>query len=1390
MRDSRKARTQQKALRKPFLIFAAIVSLLCLSVILFIQSRSFTSIFKKVAKKYVPSDLGIDGDFSSLSVKLFPPGISIVEPKVTLREKNVLGLPGGSHVEADRIDLGFRPFQMLSGNIQVHRITIVHGNVDLKFDRLESRQKKKSNFSWDELFKIRAEALSLEDTKVHLSFQDPKLSAQFVARHVDLTQVSASRGSFRRETLRGYEIEIDLKDLQAELPPDWQVKVPTSLDSVRMIAGLNPERLEVRSLLLARQGVELNAQGQIKGDFLHPKGLLVDSTLQVRGDLAEMLKYADQAPKPRKAADDRSANSPSGQVSFNGHLKGDLRKPGETLHFEGALGAASLKYGNFETDHLEAEGTWTSAPGGGEFSVARASVDSALKERSGGNQPGSGGKVQIGSFKYRLGSTQPVNVKVELNRAHLHWLGAAVLDSLYAVDSRLSGPADLVIVPDRKNWSINAQVDFKAENFQLDNQRLGKTIPMTRILKIPEFRAHGGFIVDSKNFRANGLFANLKETQLEVTGKVDYKTGFDLTGKGPVNLHEISEIAETVIDGRGSVIVHVRGPASGVAIDFDADLEGAEYLRLKFGQFKGRITWDDSTHQILFTRIQARKNETAYGVNGAILLTSPSKINLDADIPQGDIQDFLQIFQELTKNLSWLPRTLNGDMVGKVKISGGLSLDQLSVLAQVQGKNWDYLGEKFKAVNLSGGYEKGKYLVNSFTALKRTGLLSGRISYDEKAILDWDLKSENFSLSDLDHIARLDVPIRGQIQINSKGRGPDGGIESVSTFGLTDLVVRGNTSPSSELSIRSQGGVAEVRGSGLGGQATLQASYNFKVGGNSSIHSQFRHFDFSPMLLLINSKLIQDPALAGFVSGTCTLDFKTGNIEEGSGQAQLTEYQLAKTGTRFSLVNPVQFKIDHGTFDLHDLSVQGAFGQANLSLKGRRGRLDGKVDGDLDISIIEFFTSVVTQSLGAAHLDFTIQGNLKEPELEGVATLSGAVVRIPAVESAFENVMGEVSLKSNVITVKGLEADLASGRVQAGGRVELFTDRYPLIALSGTVSGSKLKVYPFQVAKVRGKINLHGGEIPYLVDGNLTVDSAISREKVFSPGQGPALKTASYTPPPSAAHSSDYPLFKLNLNVSAPGNILVQNELFDAELKGELAIVNTIEAPRILGSAQVVQGKLTFKDRVFQIQSANVEFDNPTVINPKFNLSATTEVNNRKIQLYVIGRLANSDFKINLTSNPVMPEPEILSLLALGFSADDKRLRASDRSAYEQGEAASLLLHSMDFNRDVKNKTGFQIELDEVVNEQAVSSAFRPSTTTEGASAPKIVIKRQIGQRVDLSVGSTVGVGSNTQKQIAAEVRVTPAFSVLGVWEDFETVDTKDARRSYGVDLKVQKRFK
>jgi autotransporter translocation and assembly factor TamB len=1376
--------------RHPFLIFLAVVGALIASVVIFIQSERFARVVKRAMARYVPSDLGVQADFAGLGVRLFPPGISVREPVVTVNVGNRLGLPENSRLKAERIDLIFLPFQMLTGEIRIHRVVVVNGDVSANFDRRFLSRKKPAQrpvtlaVRWEDLVQVQAESIELQDTHLDVSFADPEASADLMAHLLTLSQWSGRGGI-------GFEIAADLTAVNLGLPPSLRLKLPGKLDSLTLNGRANANGVQVSALGARMAGIELNASGTVKGNLMSPQAQLpADFQLGVQADLMQAATLLGQLGQGKL----KTSTLPSGKAALQARVQGSLERLLETARAQLTIAVEKPRYGSWEADQLEAEGSWAASREGGEVTLAKARITAAARARSGSTQSGRGGSIEIGQFKMNLGAAEPVAVPLKLKDAHIHWLTGPEAPKVHGLDFRVSGEVDALLTPPthEHGWDLLSKLKLSVAHLRLDNQKLGQPRPMKAILDVkPDVRIEGAVRVDSSGVHVQpGTFLALPRTRFALGGKIDFEKGLDLTAEGGGDLADVGQIAENDIRGKAELLTHVHGPGSAVVIDFEGQIKDAYYLRLRLGDLqRGRITWDDDPSLLIFRGVEVRKGSTEYRVDGQMDLGKVERADLKVQIPSGQVQEFGDIFEELTSDLWWYPRQLSGPMHGRLTVGGGIDLSRLEVAADIAGSNWDYLGEKIASANLTGGYDRGRYHISSLRAVKRTGSLVGRISFDADRRFDWDFRTEGMTAADIDHVARLDVPVRARFGLVSRGKGREGAIESSTSAAIGDVSVRGAPLPSSELTIRSQAGVLVAKGYALGGQATLDASYDFKPGGGSYLKAEARRLDYSPMLLLLNPRSMQDRALAGTLSGSADLTFRTGEFERATGKIELAEYVLARNGTRFQLMEPVSSRVDRGTFDLEGITVRGREGELKLDLRARDARLDGSLTGSLDVSLAEFFSSAIARASGVAEVNVGIGGTVKQPVFIGRAQLRSAQLKVESLESPFENITGTIDLRQNVIQARGIEADLASGRFSASGSITLFADRYPRLALSGSLSGNKVRVYPFQYAKVRGRINVHGDEIPYLVDGSLIVDSALSREKVLNQAQARGLKSARYMPSPTFRQEGDYPRFKLNLDVTADQGILVQNDLFDAELKGKLTLVNTLEAPRVLGTADVIQGKMTFKDRVFQIQSAHVEFDNPAVLNPRFNLTASTELAGTKVQIYSAGRIPDK-YKIDLTSTPPLPESEILSLLALGLTSGEmKRLRAGDRGLFEQGEAASLVLHSLDFNRDVQDKTGLQIDLDEAVNTQTGQSIFRPRTDSESAASPKIVIRRQLGKKVDVSVGTTVGVGQNNQTEVNAEVKVTPGFSVIGVYDTLQGVDAREIK-SYGVDFKLQRRFK
>jgi len=277
--------------------------------------------------RYLPQDLGIEGDFQELAIKFFPPGIALKKPKVTVRERNIANLPTGSEITAEEIHFNFRPLQMFSGTIRIHEVLVVQGEVKLVLNQSPSQKKnaKKTRlpFTWDDLFKFQADAVAVKDTRFDLGFTDSPMKLQFVADSLRLEQETRGKSP-------GYGISTELHEIHGTFPRQLtrDITLPAEIERLRANAHLDAAGLQLESLVLLAQGIAVDASGLLKGNLLSPKDLLIDASVNASADIPLALQLLNRKNDPV-----------SGTVSFSGKVRANLMRFAETARAEGVLNA-------------------------------------------------------------------------------------------------------------------------------------------------------------------------------------------------------------------------------------------------------------------------------------------------------------------------------------------------------------------------------------------------------------------------------------------------------------------------------------------------------------------------------------------------------------------------------------------------------------------------------------------------------------------------------------------------------------------------------------------------------------------------------------------------------------------------------------------------------------------------------------------------------------------------------------------------------------------------------------------------------------------------------------------------------------------------------------------
>ena len=125
----------------------------------------------------------------------------------------------------------------------------------------------------------------------------------------------------------------------------------------------------------------------------------------------------------------------------------------------------------------------------------------------------------------------------------------------------------------------------------------------------------------------------------------------------------------------------------------------------------------------------------------------------------------------------------------------------------------------------------------------------------------------------------------------------------------------------------------------------------------------------------------------------------------------------------------------------------------------------------------------------------------------------------------------------------------------------------------------------------------------------------------------------------------------LGLDVRAPQRLRVYGRGLDAEWQGALTIGGTIDRPAIAGTLSLDRGRFDFAGKRFVLTEGSLRFDGSTRIDPYLDVRAEYQARDLTAFIRVEGR--STDPTITLTSQPALPEDEVLARVLFGTSVTE-----------------------------------------------------------------------------------------------------------------------------------------
>ena len=309
----------------------------------------------------------------------------------------------------------------------------------------------------------------------------------------------------------------------------------------------------------------------------------------------------------------------------------------------------------------------------------------------------------------------------------------------------------------------------------------------------------------------------------------------------------------------------------------------------------------------------------------------------------------------------------------------------------------------------------------------------------------------------------------------------------------------------------------------------------------------------------------------------------------------------------------------------------------------------------LDLSRFSSIVPAAERIAGIATGNIVVSGTLGKPGLKGVIDLSGIGFRFksdrfPAVEGA----SAAVDFGLDRITLKSLKCSVAGGNLQGDGSLAIIDGKPGEIDLR--LRGDHLPLVRNDVLILRANadLRLQGPWLRPVLSGSVgAVDSIFYRDiellPIGSPFVGPQAAALPKIDAPKSQGSTIPEPFRewaLDVQVGTREPLLIRGNLATGEIAGKIRIGGTIGAPAPDGVLEIKDFRAALPFSTLSVRSGTATFTPASGFDPMLEIRGTAEPRPYRVTVYAYGRA--SDPQLVLTSNPPLPENEIMTLLATG----------------------------------------------------------------------------------------------------------------------------------------------
>lgn len=804
-------------------------------------------------------------------------------------------------------------------------------------------------------------------------------------------------------------------------------------------------------------------------------------------------------------------------------------------------------------------------------------------------------------------------------------------------------------------------------------------------------------------------------------------------------------------------------PVDGVG-EFDGVLLGAFRAPRIEGTFRGRemrawdVTWGEVTGEVVVenqyaavSRAVVVHGHSRMHVDGQFSLGYPRRdggeeIDARIRVAERPAADFLRAFK-----LEDYP--IDGAVSGEFHLYGAyerpFGFGRLTIDRGVA------YGEPFATASAALRFEGTGVRLDGIEMVKGGGLVTGAAFVAWNGTYSFNADGRRLAVETLNLTAIPGGPVlTGQLDFSAGGSGAFEAPRYDVRVVIRDLFIddEGIGQVTGRLSVREKLLTFEVEAASP--RLAVSGTGRLALTAEGDAEMSFRVTDTSldPYVRVLGLRPDLSPFTTAVASGTVRLVGELYNPDALRIYATVEQLDLRLFDYQLRNAGPIQVAVEQQVVHVAALRLEGE--QTELDLAGSvdltAGTLALRINGDANFAVLQGVLRDVRSS-GRTVVSARLEGTLAEPFVSGTASIADARLRHFSLPHALEAVNGEIAFTSVGVQLDTLTARLGGGDVRIGGRIGLrgLAPREFDVSLQG--EQMRLRFPEGMRSVVDATLTLQGPPEALVLAGEVLVRNAVWTRGFDAAGSVFVRGGEAGTGAPAAPAAPALPL-RYDVRIVAPGTLRLENDQAQIVASADLELRGTVDRPLLFGRADVERGEARFEGRRYVVTRGSLDFTNPDVIRPFFDVEAETRVRVPGQTYRVTLRMAGTTERMQpeFTSDPPLPPVEILSLLfsdvAPGGDVELAALRSPNQREQELLQARATRALTGALSAEVGRVVEQTFGVDTFQITPLLVDPYQQSSRLNVNPAARVTIGKRLSDRVYLTYARSLA--SSTRDEI------------------------------------------